>query len=355
MANTQTIRAAFVKSGGGVELRQVTRPELEKGSVMVQMKASGVCGTDLEKLSGKGITSSILGHEVSGIVTESSDDLDLKVGDRVIPHHHVACNNCDLCRAGAETMCERFRNSNFVPGGFADEFLVPAYNVSHGGVHKMSSTITFEEASFAEPLGCCIRGLNHIGVQGMGVQALKNVLVIGAGPIGLLHMDLLRSFAPESNIVAVDVIPGRLEFAARSEQVTPIDAGKSRDGAFSENALRETEKALGFDLVIVATGSSKAFAESLKCVRKSGKILLFGAPQKGSSHMLDLSNLFLNEITVTSSYSTTELELMKAVDLLEQGKINVRKFVTGKFPLEKIEEAMSSARSEDQVKVVVTG
>src|ERR1700730_1316393 len=122
MDRLTTIRAAFVKTGGGIELRQVARPELESGSVMIQMKASGVCGTDLEKLTGQGITSTILGHEVSGIIVESEAP-GFEKGDRVIPHHHVACNSCELCQARAQPMCEKYKKSNFAPGGFADEFL----------------------------------------------------------------------------------------------------------------------------------------------------------------------------------------------------------------------------------------
>lgn len=347
---SQAVRAAFVRMNGGVELVDVPRPQLEENSIIVQMKSSGICGTDLEKLSGRGITSMILGHEVSGVVTESSTD-GLKRGDFVVPHHHVSCNSCDLCDAGAETMCQSFKNSNFVPGGFADEFLVPAYNVSHGGVHKVSSSLSFDEASFAEPLGCCIRGLNHAGLK-EEPERFRNVLVVGAGPIGLLHMELLRHMAPNAKLVAVDVITKRLEFSAKYESAIPIDASKS-EGQFSKEALAQVG-ARGFDLVIVATGSNGAFSEALHSVRKSGTILLFGAPHKGSMHNLDLSGFFLNEITITSSYSTTDVELQYAIDLLEGRQIDVKKFVTARFPLAKVEEAMSLARTEDSVKVIVT-
>ena len=349
MSSTTTL-AAFVKPGGGVELRETELPSLESGAVRIRMKASGVCGTDLEKLAGLGITSSILGHEVAGVVSESASP-DLRVGDSVIPHHHVACNTCGLCKSGAGTMCEGFRTSNFVPGGFSREFVVPAYNVTHGGVHRIDESITFEEASFAEPLGCCIRGLNHAGMLS---KPLKHVLVVGAGPIGLLHMELIRSFVPAAKIATVDMIESRLDFAERYESAMPVDAGKSPDGNFSEGALRLTDGD-GFDLVTVATGSAKAFSESLKCVRKSNNLLLFGAPHKGSSHTLDLSHFFLNELSITSSYSTTESELKQAIELLQSKKIDVGKFITGKFPLEKIEEAMSSARLENQVKIIVNG
>jgi L-iditol 2-dehydrogenase len=347
---SRTIRAAFVKSGGGVELREVARPVLEEGSLMVRMMASGVCGTDIEKLSGRGITSSILGHEVAGVISESSAP-GFVPGDFVIPHHHVTCNSCELCSAGAGTMCESFKTSNFVPCGFADEFLVPSYNVSHGGVHKIGFDLSFDEASFAEPLGCCIRGLRHTGIIS---RAPRRILVVGAGPIGLLHMELIHTMLPEAKVSAVDIMSSRLEFAEKNEDAKPIDASKSIDGAFSKMALNESD-GFGFDFVIVATGSTLAFAESLRCIRKSGSLLLFGAPHKGATHNLDLSKFFLDEFTITSSYSTTEVEILQALDLLESRKINVKKFVTGKFPLERIEEAMSTARLENQIKIIVTG
>lgn len=348
------VRAAFVRQGGGVELKHVPRPAVEEFSIMVSMKASGICGTDLEKLTGLGITSTVLGHEVAGVVTESNSEA-FEVGDRVIPHHHVSCNSCELCLAGAHTMCQKYKNSNFSPGGFADEFLVPAYNVTNGGAYKISDSLSFDEASFAEPIGCCIRGLTHAGVFGRnGSPArLRNALVVGAGPIGLLHMELLRSEYPDVDLSAVDMIPARLDFAEKNEKAIPIDVNEVEKGAFSELG-KKRNGGFGYDLVIVATGSQKAFTEAVKCVRKSGKLLLFGVPHKGATHILDLASLLLDELTITSSYATAEAELQHAIQLLEKRKINVSKFITSRYPLEKIEEAMSSARAENQVKVLVT-
>jgi L-iditol 2-dehydrogenase len=111
---------------------------------------------------------------------------------------------------------------------------------------------------------------------------------------------------------------------------------------------------MGYDLVIVATGSQKAFTEAIRCVRKSGSLLLFGVPHRGAAHNLDLARLLLDELTITSSYATSETELRQAIDLLEGRKINVSKFVTARYPLEKIDIAMESARSENQVKIIVT-
>jgi L-iditol 2-dehydrogenase len=355
LGELKNIRAAFVKEDGGVELRVLATPVVEEGSILVSMRASGVCGTDLEKLTGRGITSTVLGHEVSGVITESKAK-GFDKGDRVIPHHHVACNECELCLVGAETMCQKYKNSNFSPGGFADEFLVPNYNVKNGGVYKIADSLSFEEASFAEPLGCCIRGLSHANVLSKNSYAkpkLRNALVVGAGPIGLLHMELLRSAFPDIELTAVDVIGSRLSFAEKHEKANIIDGSKVENGSFSESS-KKLVGPLGYDLVVVATGSEKAFTESIKCVRKSGSLLLFGVPHKGATHSLDLARLLLDELTITSSYATSESELLKAINLLENKKIDVKKFVTSTYPLEKIDEAMSAARFDNQVKVLIT-
>ncbi len=355
-------------SHNGAETRRVDSPELENGSLLVEMKSSGICGTDLEKLTGGYTASTILGHEVSGVVSESKSEM-FAVGKSVVPHHHVACGSCYFCQNGAETMCEGFRHSNFDPGGFADFFRVPEYNVSRTGVHKFqSSSLSYDDASFAEPLGCCIRGLEkalHLRLLDRNgpaseedlfipgrIPTVNSALVVGAGPIGLLHMELLRSKFPKLDLVTVDIIDSRLQFAEKFEKAKTVTPNKS-DGSFSKET-RSLVGTPGFDLVIVATGSSKAFAEAIKCVRKSGAFLLFGAPAKGSTYLLDLQATLLSEMSLATCYATTEREISDALHLLEQGKISVSKFVTSKFPLDRIKEAMQIARSEGQVKVIIT-
>lgn len=336
-----------------MELRDVPIPEIEEGAVLVEMKSSGICGTDLEKLRGGYTASLILGHEVAGVISESRSE-NFRTGDLVIPHHHVACGDCYFCAKGAETMCDGFRTSNFDPGGFTDYFRVPSYNVARGGVHKFDG-LTFEEASFVEPLGCCIRGLDKVLLSIRhspdGRIPVTNVLVVGAGPIGLLHMELLREKFPGLKLCAVDISETRLSCAERFEGAKAIKP--KADGSFSEEAKRLSDND-GMDLVIVSTGSPAAFAEAVKCVRRSGALLLFGAPPKGSSYGIDLQSMLLRELSLTSSYATTEAEMSKAVSLLEARRINVAKFVSSKYPLDQINDAMTRASAEGQVKVIVT-
>jgi L-iditol 2-dehydrogenase len=352
-----------VRPQGGIELKTIECPGIQEGSVLVQMQASGICGTDLEKLKGGYTASTILGHEVSGTIVESLSDK-YREGENVVPHHHVACGSCYFCRNNAETMCEGFRTSNFEPGGFADTFRVPEYNVVRGGVHKFQK-ISFMEASFAEPLGCCIRGLKKITslplTQNSGAvndekepssNFLNNALIVGAGPIGLLHMELLRGLFKQLNLVAVDISKTRLDFSEKFEKAIPVLPSKT-SGDFVAEARRLVENR-GFDLVIVATGSSSAFAQAIKCMRKSGSLLLFGTAHKGETYSLDIQSMLLNELTMMSSYATTEQEIEQALYLLESRQIDVSKFVTSKFSLDQIDQAMQIARNEGQVKVIVT-
>jgi L-iditol 2-dehydrogenase len=358
-----TILAAFVGGPAGVEVKEIPKPELDSGSVMVRMKASGICGTDIEKLSGAYTASTVLGHEVAGIVSESRSDL-VSEGDFVIPHHHVACGSCLFCERGAETMCDGFRQSNFVPGGFSEEFKVPNYNVERHGVHKFEG-ISFESASFVEPIGCCIRGLQKaLGLKYVELSdgkfeskeslRIQNVLVVGAGPIGLMHMELMRAFQPAIKLVAVDISNTRLEYARKFEYAYPINPKESKDNSFAPEAKKESPEGLGFDFVIVATANESAFAQAMQCVRKAGRMLLFGAMHKGSTFSLNLQRALLEELFLVCSYATTEKEMDQALQLLQQKMIGVEKFATGRFPLDRIEDAMNAAKSEKQVKVLIT-
>lgn len=355
---TQEVAAAFVGTDGHVVVRKMPRPPLEEGALMVRMKSSGICGTDLEKITGDYTANMILGHEVSGIVSESKSDL-FADGDKVIPHHHVACGSCPMCLLGAETMCDRFKSSNFDPCGFAEEFRVARYNVERRGVRKFER-ISFDSASFVEPLGCCLRGLMKAipgyfePVQDKSSRRLRarNVLIVGAGPIGLLHMELVKSILPEVKLVTVDISGIRLDFAQKFENAVPLNAKEIPAGAFSETAKSQTD-GIGFDLVIVATGNPSVFPESVRSLRKSGRLLLFGAMHKGSTYSLDLQSMLLNEWSLVSSYATTAAEMDLALKMLEDRRINVEKFVTSKVDLQNVDEAMQKARSEREVKVIV--
>jgi L-iditol 2-dehydrogenase len=266
-----------------------------------------------------------------------------KVGDPVFPHHHVPCYECELCRAGSETMCERYRTSNIVPGGFSEAFRVPAWNVSKGGVLKLPSSISFEVASLIEPLACCVRALRRCKVM-----PGDSVLVAGAGPVGMSHALVLEQMG--ADVILSDVSESRLDFAKGAGFSRLIDA-KKRD---VPDEVRKETGGLGADVAIVATGSSEAIVQALRSIRKGGRVCLFGVPAKGSVLPYDVSELYNAEQQILTSYAATEDDTKEALRILTLNASEFEKLVTHQFPLSRLEEAVEIASAARAMKVVIT-
>ena len=187
------MKAAVVKSNSNIEIKNIENPPIGPGDMLVQMRACGICGSDVEKVFGKyGQPSMRLGHEPAGIITQVGSEIsNFSVGDRVFTHHHVACysDDCHECSHGNETMCKKYYESNLEPCGLADEYVVPEWNVKHGGVLNILDNMSFEEAAMIEPLACCIRAWNKF-------KHHKNdsVAILGVGPTGIMHVLLAKLY-----------------------------------------------------------------------------------------------------------------------------------------------------------------
>jgi len=337
------MKALFIEGAGEVALREVKKPSPKKGEVLVEMRSCGVCGTDLEKVRGEALTPAVLGHEVVGEVSELGEGVvGLRNGDRVFTHHHTPCYTCELCRRGEYTLCAEFPKHNISPGGFSEYYLVPSWNVERGAIIPLPESVTYDEGTFIEPIGCCIRGLSKINVENH-----KSAIIYGAGPIGLTHLILLQHYGYRKIAVA-DLSEYRLSVA-------------SKLGASVFDPRREDERRSALELfggqspeiAILATGSSSALTDAMRVVSGGGMILLFGAPPKGSKATLDLSRYFLNGVTIRPSYSTSEKETALAVKMLENGAVNVSKLVTHRFDLKEAPEAFKVAREQRCVKALV--
>jgi L-iditol 2-dehydrogenase len=334
-----------LKPTGEIAVEASSPPPLGRGDLLVEMKACGLCGTDIEKLQGRYVASQpALGHEASGIVADIGEDVEgFKIGDRVFPHHHVPCYQCHMCRHGSETMCAHYRASNLDPGGFAEYFRVPAWNVEHGGVLKLPEHVTFEEATLIEPTACCIRALNRCNISGD-----ETALVVGVGPIGLTHVLLLSMRG--LNVIASDVNPTRLSLAERFGASSVFDATKVDVPA----KIKEQTQEVGVDLAIVASGSSRAIVQALNAVRKGGKVCLFGVPAKGSRLDYDLSDIFNFEISIITSNAAAEADTKAALKLMEERKLNLTSLITHRFKLSDFLLAVETAQRGDCGKIIVT-
>ena len=340
------MKAVFIEGKSLVEVKDVPVPILSVGDVLVKMEACGICGTDVEKFLGVHSTPPKLGHEVSGIVEKMGFDAmgELRVGDRVFVHHHVPCYACHYCRRGDHTMCEMFSKTNLDPCGLAEYFRVPRYNVERGAILKLPSDVDFDEATFIEPMACCLRGLNKVKVE-----KGDDVLVIGAGPTGLIITGLLRLFGA-GLIISSEVSDRRLEAAGRMG--AKILVNPSRENLLDR--VYEATDGRGVDLAVVAVGAGKLIEAAADCVRKGGRVLLFGAPPRGELFTYEASKLFIREVSLIPSYSTTEVETNVALRLLESKRLNLKWLISHRFKLSQASEALKvAAEGREALKVIV--
>jgi len=342
------LKSIVLKSGDGgegfkPELAEMAVPAPGPGELVVRMEACGLCGTDLEKMRGEYTASMpVLGHEAAGIISSVGEGVTaFKKGDRVFPHHHVPCYECYVCRAGDETMCDMYRKSNILPGGFSEYFRVPEWNIVKGGVLPLPNEVTFEEGALIEPTACCLRGIRKHAKAG------ETVLVVGAGPVGLMHALLLEPM--EVKVVISDISRPRLEFAEHVRLGLVLDA--SRDDVPAR--LKAETQGRGADLAIVASGSKAAIMQALGSIRKGGRVCLFGVPPKGSVLGYDISALYNSGQQIVTSYGANDVDTKAALRIIASNQ-DFARLVTHRFPLSKFDEAVAVASGGEAMKVVLT-
>lgn len=342
----KSVILASGKGGHGLraELVDGAEPHPGPGELIVKMAACGLCGTDLEKMRGEYTASApVIGHEAVGTVSAVGAGVSgYGVGERVFPHHHVPDYSCYLCKAGNETMCDHYRSSNLVPGGFSEYFAVPKWNVDRGGVLKVPAPMGFEVASLTEPLACCVRAIRKAGVK-----PGESVLVAGAGPVGMMHALLLKSMG--ARVLVSDVSEPRLRFAEKAGVGRVLDAKSDVPGEVTSQTGGR-----GADLAIVASGSQGAILQGLRSVRKGGRVLLFGVPPRGSVLDFDISGLYNAEQTMLTSYGATEVDTEEALKVLSSRGAEFADLITRRFPLTSFQDAVAAASTGEAMKVIVT-
>ncbi len=327
-----------------VAVRNVPIPTIRRGEVLVRLQAGGICGTDLEKVHGGFGPGGVLGHEVSGVIERVAEGVEtLQPGVRVIAHHHVPCYSCYYCQKGDHTMCDSFKATNLDPCGFAEYFRVPEYNVVRGAVVPIPDAVSYEEATMIEPTACCLRALNRAKIS-----PSDTFLIVGLGPAGLTHLQLLR-------LMGASVIIGSDVQKCRTEMAKKMGADLALNPA-DNDVVKEVKKrtGLGADVAIVATGNPKALVQAFSSVRKGGKVLLFGAPAHGASFNLDISSLFGQQVSLVTSYSCVESEIQTALKMVTRGQVHLAAMITHRFSLKDADKALMLAGSgQDVVKTMI--
>jgi L-iditol 2-dehydrogenase len=325
-------------------IEDVPTPKINSREILVEMKACGVCGSDLMEWYLKTRVPLVIGHEPSGVVSEVGSKVEgFEVGDRVFAHHHVACLTCHYCRHGDFTLCEQFTKTHIEPGGFAEYFKVPAPNLRTDTL-KIPHELSFEEATLIEPVGCCIRALKKCNVQ-----ASDLAVVVGAGPSGIIHTMLLQVFGA-SQVIVTDFVDYRLKAARR----LGADLTVNPETESLIDVVKKATEGRGADMVVVTAPNVNAYLAGIELCRKGGTLCVFAPTQPEDFMRISPNKLFFSEIKLVPSYSTSHVETRTALKLIQTKRIDAKKLITHRFPLSRTAEAFQiAARSKECIKVVV--
>ncbi len=338
-----TMRVAVYHSNRDVRVEERPIPETGGRELLVKVHASGICGSDVLEWYRVPKAPVVLGHEIAAEITEVGAEVrGWAVGDRVFVSHHVPCGECRHCRSGHETVCETLRRTNFDPGGFAEYVRVPEVNVKNG-VFRIPGRLSYQEATFVEPLGCAVRGL-----RAGGLQRNQAVLVLGSGIAGLLHIRLARATGADK-VFATDIQDFRLA-AARSSGADEVWHA-TEDVAAGIRGANGGELA---DLVIVSTGAVPAIEQAFDCVAPGGTILFFAPSEPGRGIPFPFNELWRNEVTMTSTYGAAPRDIRESIGHLDAGRVRVADLITHRLPLSEAGRGFALvAGGQESLKVVL--
>jgi L-iditol 2-dehydrogenase len=343
------MKAAILESIEHIAVKEIPDPELERGSIILKVKVCSICGTDLRIYHyghPRVQLPHILGHEISGEVEAIADEItDYKTGDRVAVTPRVTCGECFYCRKGQPIYCLNSRSFGYqLPGGYAQHLLIPARGVELGVLNRFADTISFEEASLAEPLACCLRAQ-----RASRVNAGDIVVVVGGGPIGIMHCRLAR-VNKAGKVIIVERESKRLEKVDLSSIDHIVDSMKSDA---REEILTLTE-GRGADVVIIACSSGSAQEQFLSLLGRGGRINFFGGlPPAESSIAVDSNVIHYREISLQGSHGSTPRDNREALDMLRRKVLEVGDLITHTFPLDSIKEALLFAESKEGMHVAI--
>lgn len=318
-------------------------PQPGPEDVLIRIKSCGVCATDLHIYNGEFISRFPLvpGHEFSGEATKVGDKVeDIKVGDKVTVDNAIYCGNCEFCRNNKEHFCLNFRSIGVTQNGAFAEYVVA--HESH--VYDIEN-LSYDEASFTEPLSCAIHGFKLLGVT-PGAQ----ILVFGAGATGLMLLQLAK-YSDSSLVVIADPNYCKLDKAKELGADFAIFADRS-DHVKNREVLLNIAP-LGYDYVIDATGKPEVQENCLWLVKKGGKFLVFGLSPNKSTVRMNPYEILIREITIIGS-NCQLYDFSAALKLLKAGLIKVRPLITHRFPLEEFGKALEIAQaSHEKLKIII--
>jgi L-iditol 2-dehydrogenase len=343
------MRAAVFEDIEKMVVKEVETPKVDHNSLLVRVRACAVCGSDIRIYhygNPRVKPPQIIGHEIAGDVVEVGSQVKrFKQGDRVAIGADVPCGECAFCRDGMGNNCAiNYAMGYQFPGGFAEYLLVDPLVIRYGPIHKIPDNLDYDEAAIAEPLACCINGLELAWVSLGDI-----VVIIGAGPVGCMMAELARYMGARKVIVS-QRSKTRLEMA-RNYDIDVLISATEED--FTQRVMEETD-GLGADVVVTACSSLEAQAQAIPVIKNRGRINFFAGLPKGADPLiLDTNIIHYKECYLFGSHGSTPRHHRMALELLASGRIKARKFISHRFGLDQIMDAFNMVESRQGMKVVV--
>jgi L-iditol 2-dehydrogenase len=338
------MRATILVEPGKIELQDVEMPRAGPGEMVVRIRSALTCGTDLKAFRRghpKIPMPTRFGHEFSGDVWEVGEGVEgFRAGDQVMCVNSAPCGECEECRRGLENLCTS--PDMFSWGAFAEFMKVPARIVKHN-MFKKPPGLSYSEAAMLEPLACVVYGLEQVRLK-----KEDTVLIIGAGPIGLLHV-MVTKVLGAGKIIVSGRRRKRLKIARLIGADVVIDAAKED---VQERVMAETG-GVGASLVVECTGQLSVWEASTKLVARGGTVILFGGLPKGTTATFDTARLHYDQITLKGVFHFTRSAVRNAYDLLASGRVRVKDLITGSYTLDDMKKVIDQLLDGNCIKIEV--
>jgi L-iditol 2-dehydrogenase len=339
----EKMKAAMYYKNDDVRIEEQEIPEISEDEMLVKVISSGICGSDVMEWYRVKKAPLVLGHEISGIVEKTGKNVKkFKKGDRVFVTHHVPCNKCSFCKNDQQTLCHTLHNTKFYPGGFAQYLRVPEINIQHGSF-ILPDELSFDEATFIEPLACVVRGFRKACYK-----KDSSVLILGSGMAGLLNIKLAKAYGAKK-IFATDIDEYRLKIAKKIGADVVINAKEN-----IAEKIKENNNGCLADFVILCAGVSTAVRQAIEAVDFGGTILWFAMTPPGVDVPIPFFELWNKQVKTFSTYAGAGRDITETIQLLKNKEIDVNDMITHKLPLSGTAEGFKLvSKAKDSIKVII--
>jgi L-iditol 2-dehydrogenase len=342
------MKAAVLEKPGHLSVRDLPDPNCPPGGAVVKVLAASVCSTDLHMWQ-KGhpalLYPRILGHEIAGVVAEvSNEEKRLKVGDRVQVYPGIGCGSCEYCRRGSENLCPSMRILGFsVDGGFSQYLALPKSGVENGCLNIIPSSLSLSEAAMAEPLACCLNGLEKVKLK-----KDKTVVILGAGPIGCLFA-MVAKHRGSGKVILVEKDYARISQARLGLEVDVLDANNVE----VVEAVMELTGGSGADVVVTCFREAALEYPLLEFAAPGGRVLMFSGISADKGVVpTDLNAVHYRELALIGAYGCTTVQCQRALGLMAEG-LEVNWLISKRVTLHDLEESFSNLASKNVMKICV--